>query len=128
MSASSLYLHRHSSCIDDCSAKSLLHHPFAKGLYDQTTTIIEISASPSDVDTWLGLSTLYVWQLGYIDFGIDPPVPTSSALIASSPFVYNGFDYVDLDITSFHDDSLCMSLLSPWHLLCAYSSNMATQP
>jgi hypothetical protein len=39
MSASSLYLHRHSSCIDDCSAKSLLHHPFAKGLYDQVFAI-----------------------------------------------------------------------------------------
>ena len=47
-------------------------------------------------------------RLDCIDFGIDPPVPTPSASIASSPFfyVYDGLDCVDFGIASSHDDCL----------------------
>jgi hypothetical protein len=70
-------------------------------------------------------------QLDCIDFGIDPPVPSPSASIVSSPFVYvfEGLDCVDLGIAPFHHDCLDASPSSLWRPLCACSSiDTATRP
>ena len=79
-------------------------------------------------DALLGLANLahaspHRW-LDYIDFGIDPPVPTPFASTASSPFfyVYDGLDCVDFGIAPFHDDCLDASPSSSWRHLCACSS------
>ena len=66
-------------------------------------------------------------RLDCIDFGIDPPVPTPSASIASSPFFYDGPDCIDFGIAPSHDDCLDASPSLPWRPLCACSS-IDTQP
>jgi hypothetical protein len=69
-------------------------------------------------------------RLDCIDFGIDPPVSTSSASIASSPFFYvsDSPDCIEFGIAPSHDDCLDTSPSSPWRPLCACSSiDMATR-
>ena len=87
------------------------------------------------IDALLGLANLAdTWmlrRLDWIDFSIDPPIPTLSASIVSSPFfyIYDGPDCVDFDIASSHDDCLDASPSSPWRPLCACSSiDTTTQP
>ena len=63
-------------------------------------------------------------RLDYIDFGIDPPIPTPSTSIASSPFfyIYDGPDCVDFGIAPSHDDCLDASPSLPWCPLSTCSS------
>jgi hypothetical protein len=54
-------------------------------------------------------------RLDCIDFGIDPPIPTSSASIVSSPFFYvhDGPDCVNFGIAPSQDDCLDTSPCVP---------------
>jgi hypothetical protein len=95
-----------------------------------------VLSSPTRCQVWQTRHTSRFKRLNCIDFGIDPPVPTMSTSVASSPFFYvhDGPKCDDLGITPFHDDCHDTSPSPPWCLLCAYGficvtvSTSATRP
>ena len=131
---------------EPCSPMRLLSHCFYFVQHNHVDSITVVRAlylvrpvlaTPVHVfipDALLGLAnpaTPQLRQLDCTDFGIDPPVPTPSASIASSPFFYvhDALDYIDFGIASSHDDCLDASPSSSWRPSRACSSiDMAIRP